>query len=123
MGMKETPGSMRVYLILAGLFGLYSNWANLALPGNRLQIVAVSGLIVSAGFVYCGVRLTHLLETGANLVSYVLYAALFLSLGQCLLFVLYSSRVSDLTAVYVSTAITVAIVLYLLVNLKRLRRD
>ena len=129
MGMRETPRSMRIYLVLAGVLGIYTSWAPTMRSDGAIQILAALGMLVSVGFVYCGARFTQLLSSGADQVAYELYAALLQSVGLCLVVYLALKGHEGVDAksllfeMYIRTAIAIAIVLYLLANLKRLRRD
>ena len=77
MGMRETPRSLSIYFVIAGLLGIVSCLAELA--QINVNVIAVllllSGIGFSIAFLYFGFRLKSLLFTSAQKIIRVLTAS------------------------------------------------
>src|ERR1700730_977768 len=90
MGMRETPGSLRVYMMLMGVaqialgaFDLVEAWGLISTDAIWVvPFVAVIDLFVIAlglAFLFVGIRLKHLLAKSPDRVVLVLKAAIALA--------------------------------------------
>ena len=61
--MRETVRSLRIYLVLCGVWGTAANLSTLLSADRPLAVIlALVGTIATAGVLYLGVRLSHLLR-------------------------------------------------------------
>lgn len=131
MGMRETEGSLRAYLLLAGVIGVVHSLADLStarvltdygIPAGSVAVLVallVASVAVAVGYVVAGIRLKAVLPLGALWVQRVLLAGFILSLVQGVFVATVVAYEAPIGAV-IGALVAMAVTSYLLVNVRRL---
>jgi hypothetical protein len=119
MAMRETVGSLRLYLILAGLCICVPSLATLATrPMSLDSVIAFAATALGLAYLFLGVRLKALLVSAPALVTAVLIASGAVAAVALLVSLLFGS-----TSGAIEGAIGMLIAWYLYANARRLSSD
>lgn len=134
MAMKETEGSLRAYLLLAGAIsivlslrdlGAYSDVPMASLPTDWMLAIYVPEIVrlgLGAAYLIAGIFLKAALPTGAGWIKHILILGLVLMTSNAvLIFAILGTAVGR--AGLVGAILGVAITLYLYKNLTRLSAE
>lgn len=116
MGRGETIGSLRVYFLVVAVLGGLSNAFALAVsPLSLLSLAYGASLVLALAFLYVGIRLRYLVENAPRQAQGVMLGA-----GALLLVSAAVNLLSGAIAGVIQAVIGLALVWYLIFNLKRL---
>jgi hypothetical protein len=117
--LKETVGSLRLYFVIVGVVSGLLNITGFARGVTVLGVVLLSvGLVLSAGYLYVGIRMRAMLLTSPVRIQQLLYANTGLVVINAA-----NSLVSGYTRGLVQAGVTLAITVYLLFSVRRLAAE
>lgn len=119
--MKETVRSLRIYLVLSGALGLFSNIAQLAQQIRSTSSVMINLLFAAlcASLLFCGARLKTLIVGNPKSIVAVLHAGIGLNLA----FIALLLWVGGAAVPIARSVLGVLLLMYLRANVLRLAGD
>jgi len=121
MAMKESENSLRAYFLLAGIVSGFAN-LNVLIHGNTTifgLVFAGASIIAAIGLLIADWSLRELLRHRLGFLKGLLYALIGLNLVR----IIYGATVNPGPSAFVGPVFSIAIVVYLLMNVCRLARE
>jgi len=120
IAIRETPRSLRAYFILVGTVGVLGNGFQFIGAQNVLVAAdAAVGLGLASGFLYSGVKLQSLLQTGGVLINRLIIV----TLGYRSAALVLAAFTRAGAGAFIGPAVGIAILLYLRAEVRRLLRE
>lgn len=121
MGMKETPGSLQAYFIVAGVISLGSNLKDIGNARGVVLALLVVGAALGLAFLVAGLQIKKELQKGAGWILQLLIGVILVELLELGLYVGLVGTPPPLVSVPIGVAVLIS--LYLYANVKRLARE
>jgi hypothetical protein len=127
--MRETPGSIMVYLLLVGTVGGLLNVIGIFDPQSSVaaKVICAAGFVVALGYIYGGAACKSLIANNPQrLVAVLVLGATYTIAWMLILFIITGGDVMSnppARAGVVRAGIGLAITAYLLTNVQRLARE
>jgi len=121
MGMKETPGSLQAYFIVAGVISHGSNLKDIGNARGVVLALLVVGAALGLAFLVAGLQIKKELPKGAGWILQLLIGVIIVELLELGLYVGLVGTPPPLVSVPIGVAVLIS--LYLYANVKRLARE
>ena len=123
--LRETPRSLRAYLLLVGVLGTVGQVYQLLAPegGPFTRLLALIGLAISLAYVWLGISFHSLLSAAPSRIERLLIAGAAYSILLAVIVGVLSPKPEERGGALAQGLVGLLVTLYLLRNVRRLARE